>query len=595
MTRIETNRNQRHILVIDDSHDFKGAFSYAEADIDAVLLLVGTASDVIHVLYEVNPILTDLTCYKPFFACSASKGDIGRYSAIIDGYADSVDDAAMADKIEEIIAHSKEIGMRRFLSNVDSPLLIFVRVCRFMLTRGINHVTPVLQEGSPLGYASPVFELAMRLKQLEARDAISYKNMLVGTGMARNVRFINRVHLCPECFHSHLMYVECCPHCGSSLIHAEEVIHHFRCANISPEHTYNHNGQLRCPKCHELLRHIGVDYDRPATTYSCLTCNDTFVQPVMKVVCSYCGKEHRVEELVPYDCFEYEFTDEGKMAFISPETHLRLQSGYYDNLLPFRAFCNQIELLSTRLRQKNQPMNCAIRKLWVIDANGDTVPVAMEVETLFCEQLSFTRIGHQDALLCLREMVVNNEVEQGVRDMWINRFKAVMQMASSKINPGEKLCSSRVLLTDNSQQALEDFLRGLTLVDANPDLVFNFSEASYTANDTILPGNERENTDHKMPQGKNTPSDKTPTEVAHSKEKKAHPYSKLWLVLVGIIVAAMVFFSAIWLTKVTHAPQPVKGHTSAMALPAEENGYTFATDTRMDGRERTNLMSDRLC
>lgn len=570
MTRIETNRNQRHILVLDDPRNIKKAFSYSENDIDAVLLLVDTASEVIRIMLDINPIFIDLTCYKPFFASSVCKGEIGRYDVMIDGYADNTDDAAMAEKIEEILTRTKEIGMRRFLSNVDSPLLVFVRVCRFLMTRGINHLTPVLLEGTPLGYISPAFDLAMRLKRLGARDAITYKNMIVSAGMAKNVKFINRVHLCPECFHSHLIYVECCPHCGSSLIRAEEVIHHFRCANISPEHTYNHNGQLRCPKCHEMLRHIGVDYDRPATTYTCQTCNETFVQPTMKSMCSYCGKEHRVEDLIPYDCYEYEFTDEGKKAFVSPKTHLRLQSGYYDNLLPFQAFCNQIELLSAHARQEDRPMNLPIRKVWVSDENGDTIPLAMDVVSLICEQLPFTRIGYQDAILCVREITTNSDEPRGVSAVWLDRFKEVMQMASAKIKPSEKIYSSHIRLTDNSMQALEEFLRSLTLVDSNPDLTFSYSKASYEAYKINEPTREEEHTDEELSQQEEMSSVETSGETSSpQKEKLSHPYSKLWLLLATIVVAVIVFFVALWVTRVEHAPKPVEEFPSKVELQAE--------------------------
>lgn len=338
MITLETNRNGRHILYIRGPHNLDQADQYQREQIDAVLITAETSSEAIRVLMDINPIVTDLTCYKPFFCSRNNRGQLRLFAEIVDGYADQPDDAEMAETIEQLRERYARIGMHRFLMNVDSPHLILVRVCRYLMTRGRTKLHPVLVEGSALGYITPILDLILRLKNIPPRDLLAFYNSLVDMGYVRETRFINRIYLCPDCGHSHLLYIECCPRCGGSAIKAEEVIHHFRCANISPEHTYNFGGQLRCPKCHEMLRHIGVDYDRPATTYACDACGADFVQPAMKAVCTNCHKEHKVDSLIYYDSYDYEFTDEGMRAFVSPETHLRLQSEYYENLQPYEGF-----------------------------------------------------------------------------------------------------------------------------------------------------------------------------------------------------------------------------------------------------------------
>ncbi|MFQ9809072.1 MAG: hypothetical protein ACLRYB_05330 [Segatella copri] len=42
----------------------------------------------------------------------------------------------------------------------------------------------------------------------------------------------------------HLLYTECCPKCGSSNLKFQNIIHHFSCANVSPESSYNVGGML---------------------------------------------------------------------------------------------------------------------------------------------------------------------------------------------------------------------------------------------------------------------------------------------------------------------------------------------------------------
>ena len=43
---------------------------------------------------------------------------------------------------------------------------------------------------------------------------------------------------------------------------------------------------LICPKCHKKLRHIGVDYDRPAVVYTCNDCENSFTSPITKATFS---------------------------------------------------------------------------------------------------------------------------------------------------------------------------------------------------------------------------------------------------------------------------------------------------------------------
>jgi hypothetical protein len=140
--------------------------------------------------------------------------------------------------------------------------------------------------------------------------------------------------------------MEACPKCDSSLLKEEPVLHHFRCANISPESSYAYDGELRCPKCHQFLRHIGVDYDRPSNVYTCQECNHTFLHTRMKVHCSSCNKTLRPSELLPYDVYTYEFTSEGILALTSNDAVVAVSKDIWGGYSNFNSFLSQIRLFN---------------------------------------------------------------------------------------------------------------------------------------------------------------------------------------------------------------------------------------------------------
>lgn len=549
MIEIKKNPNGRNILVIEGQHNLTRAWDFADQTIDGVLIITEMASECIRILMDINPVLTDLTCYKPFFASKKTEGNLRLFAEIVDGYADTVADPAMAEKIEELRQRYKAIGIRRFLSNVDSAQLIFIRVCRYLISRGRTSFKPVQVEGSALGYATPVFDLISRLRGIDIRDLLIYRNTLVNLGYVRNTAFINRVYLCPDCGHSHQLFIETCPKCGSSEINAEEVIHHFRCANISPEHTYNFGGQLRCPKCHQMLRHIGVDYDRPATTYTCAVCGNTFVQPAMRAVCTSCHKDHSVSELTPYDCYEFEFTEEGMRAFASPETHLRMQSEFYENLLPFVPFANQIRVQMSKLHQLGYTADCAVRKIWVLDGDGVTVRLGMDIVATFCERLPFNKVSQQADIVYVRESRGgSNDVDRAVSELWERHFMDVVRRAASKIQPGQSICVSRAVLKGDSSRELEKYLISLTFVDNEPDVVVPYTEIQFVAHDL---------TSSDTPEAALMPHvEEEPASEEETVEQQLHSDRGFSLTLIAILAGLITLIAVLWWGYSTYEAKP---------------------------------------
>jgi DNA-directed RNA polymerase subunit RPC12/RpoP len=90
------------------------------------------------------------------------------------------------------------------------------------------------------------------------------------------------------------------------------MIHHFVCAHVAPEKDFKKEEHLECPKCDKHLRHIGIDYDKPSTIYSCNSCSHEFQNPGMLSLCLDCGTENKLEELLQKTIGNYALTQIGE-------------------------------------------------------------------------------------------------------------------------------------------------------------------------------------------------------------------------------------------------------------------------------------------
>jgi GGDEF domain-containing protein len=71
---------------------------------------------------------------------------------------------------------------------------------------------------------------------------------------------------------------------------------------------------MECPKCKRILKHIGVDYDKPSVMYTCQQCDHEFQDPHIKAKCHDCGADTRVERLVKRQIKKYKLTKLGRDA-----------------------------------------------------------------------------------------------------------------------------------------------------------------------------------------------------------------------------------------------------------------------------------------
>jgi hypothetical protein len=409
---IVVNSNNRKILVLKDFVNVERESDLKYEDFDAMYVdFVGRSSNAnFAILWEVLPMMYSKSWLKPLFLNSRMRERLARFAPVCDGFAPSPFDNGMTEKIEIVLDTVGRSGVNRKMDEVNSPEDMLINMCRYCVSRGIFTFTNASVRGYAKGFCQVINSLLGENAYMDSRPYFQQK--LQELGYARKVKFVERIYLCPSCNDSHLMYIESCPKCDSSDIKEQSVIHHFRCANVSPESTYNFDGRLRCPKCKQFLRHIGVDYDRPASVYSCHSCGDSFLNAKMRVTCTKCGGSYDPSELVPFDVVEYEFTEAGLNALVTDEVRINaaknLFAGYVDD---FNNYIDTLRLLALRSAKRSDDVISVIRmrveyagKVWSDDD-------MREVLTALVRRLFFCKLSVKRGSIYIMQAVTEQDLE----------------------------------------------------------------------------------------------------------------------------------------------------------------------------------------
>ena len=326
---IVSNTNGRRILVVNKLLEIEKTPELAQNDFDAIFI------NIAHRAYEENrlilrwlsPIRVQKCYLKPLFATSSLKEYMNFAVYLIDGFCESPFDTNFTDHIEIIYENIEKYKIRT-ASNNDLPTITknFANFIKYEISRGHLTYTNTAIKGYAKGYTETFLSWYDNQETLMRNERMELNQKMTELGLAQKIRTIDRIHTCPVCGDSHLIFLESCPQCKSSDIKEESIIHHFRCANVSPESTYLYDGELRCPKCKKMLKHIGVDYDRPASMYTCQECGKTFINSEMRVKCTNCGTNSSPNKLKPLNVQEYRLTQKGIDAFASDEAILLIKN-----------------------------------------------------------------------------------------------------------------------------------------------------------------------------------------------------------------------------------------------------------------------------
>ncbi len=475
--RIYTNSFGRRIAIITKVVDFSDKSYFYYGAFDAVYINMSNSHLVKAILKRINPVTCNETSYLPFFVSKRMKGKLGLHDYVIDDFIDNPTTAEVATKIEDILRNIKERGIIPEDEFINTSNDIFLRIYRYKVSRNDFIMKPELVEKSATGYSYPLLELFHNLGYYHLREHFSFEQLSYEKGVFRPLRFVNKIHLCPKCQHSHLLYYETCPKCGSSELHIEQMIHHFACANISAESTYNSGGQLVCPKCHERLRHIGVDYDRPASLYSCDNCNNSFISPVTKASCTYCETETNVKELIPHDIYEFEITPEGADSIAHSLYSLYSINSYFDNYMSFYAFRNRLKLLIEKKINNDQIVGLALAKIWALDENGRTTVATDDVVATTCRLFSANKVASTKHII-----YINCTLFQGEGQQQLDEFKEKViegaKVLAAYIEPGHTQHYTFEIVGDKMTD-IKTYMQQLELVPNQADHVTTFDEAEH--------------------------------------------------------------------------------------------------------------------
>ena len=198
-------------------------------------------------------------------------------------------------------------------SDSDFPSnLLLLKLIRFMHSRDISFLEPVPSRKSLLGYS-----YAMLTENLDFDNEADALDILEEAEKDEIIsgKFVDTIYLCNSCSNSYLNIREVCPNCDSSHLVSNDLIHHFSCAymgEISEFKAAGYGETLICPKCEKKLKHIGVDYDKPAAIFNCQGCAHSFQDPLIRAKCLNCGADQKVEHLVKKEVKKYHLTAKGK-------------------------------------------------------------------------------------------------------------------------------------------------------------------------------------------------------------------------------------------------------------------------------------------
>ncbi|RKQ63745.1 hypothetical protein C7457_0625 [Thermovibrio guaymasensis] len=186
-----------------------------------------------------------------------------------------------------------------------------MNLLRFLVTRKIEEISPVLNRNSVIGFFWPEAKTILR-KEEKGRELEDLELMKRQKIFSTEIE--NKTSLCPFCGYYNLILREICPNCGSVKIRLEEFIHHYSCGYIGPASEFQVGDKLICPKCHEELKHIGVDYDKPLEKYICDECKSVFIEPDISVLCANCSKTFPPENIKEETVNTYILTPFGKLV-----------------------------------------------------------------------------------------------------------------------------------------------------------------------------------------------------------------------------------------------------------------------------------------
>ena len=188
------------------------------------------------------------------------------------------------------------------------------RLLRYLYSRGEMVLRPQADFQQPLLYRYSLLDVFNN--ELGQRSHI-WLDSLLNRKLLEAGPLVDRVRTCPTCRSAHLNYVDCCPNCASVDIRDKTFLHCFTCGFVSPQEQFLHRGELSCPKCRTILRHIGSDYDHALENLQCAACQHMASEPDVVARCIDCGGTFAPEQLSRVNLHQVQLSEAGKLAVVT--------------------------------------------------------------------------------------------------------------------------------------------------------------------------------------------------------------------------------------------------------------------------------------
>lgn len=198
------------------------------------------------------------------------------------GAAALFDGIALDASAREALAHDILVQAERLTHVAAVPS---EAVAQYLACRPLQRLQPVRDWASPGYYRYPLVETLLG----EGEDPFVWlerwsRRRILDIDMVQD-----RLRICDQCSSAHLNHVDVCPACASIDIASTRLLHCFTCGHVEQQESFQRQHRLECPKCSTVLRHIGVDYDRPLEQLQCRQCKNLFVDADVRSQCMACG------------------------------------------------------------------------------------------------------------------------------------------------------------------------------------------------------------------------------------------------------------------------------------------------------------------
>ncbi len=231
---------------------------------------------------------------------------------------DGLTDVTQYQKIARTTREIKNNVQKLFLQQKfpSNEFGVLYKTMQYLYTR--NHdLVPFVNRHARLSYTYPF--VSLQLEDEEQKKILDILKKGIQDGFLREEQMLDKIHICDACYSAHHNIRETCLHCNGIDLKVQDLIHHFQCAYIGPETDFmqEYTDDLICPKCQKILRHIGVDYDKPSHIFNCNTCSEHFQNPVFTYNCVDCGKISDIRHLQEHLIKRISLTAKGKQLVLS--------------------------------------------------------------------------------------------------------------------------------------------------------------------------------------------------------------------------------------------------------------------------------------